>query len=233
MKCSRCWSEKSDFAEDQEFAVLDIEDYKRICVLGIGRPMGVRWEIEGWKVKESGRYRSGVCTDCAKTIMHAAKRKRLLMTTVGLSFLVLSWFSISRMDTMPIVGLIGGWFAFPILGFIMLILAYQLNMQAVAFDVYHRKAWVANGGKTLLASYGVLPRQGGVRTRFVLENWEQIRASYEEERRESGWSHFLITLHANLIPDEHPSKQSTLERFKAAHMGEIMDQYPHSNRPSG
>lgn len=230
MKCSRCKTEKNDFVEDLEFAVLDVEDYKRIYVLGVGWPAGVRWEIEGWKVSESGRYRSGVCADCAKTIRPMLKKKRLIMAGLGMGFLLLSPLAISLTDKMPVVGLIGGWLVFPVAGFITLILAYQLNKKSTAFDEYHRKAWESGEGRVLHSSSGIFPRQKDVQMRFVLKDWEQARASYEEERKESGWSHFIIALHSSLSADQQPSKQRTLEAFKAGHMGEIMDRHPHKSR---
>lgn len=230
MKCSRCGNEKTDFAEDLEFVVLDVEDYKRILVLGTGWPVGVRWEIEGWKVSEAGRYRSGVCADCAKTIRAMLKKKRLRLAGLGLGFLVLSPLAISLTDKMPVVGLIGGWFVFPLAGAITLIMAYQLSKKSTAFDEYHRKAWEPGGGAKLHASYGLLPRQKGVQMRFLLKDWEQLRAPYEEERRESGWSHFITTIHSTPSADRQPPKQEILEAFKAKHMGEIMDRHPHKKR---
>lgn len=66
--------------------------------------------------------------------------------------------------------------------------------------------------------------------RFLCADWEQIRSSYEDERKESGWSHFIITLHSTPSADRQPSKQQTLEAFRAKHMGEIMDGHPHKKR---
>jgi hypothetical protein len=233
MKCSRCGTEKSDFAEDREFVVLDVEDYKRILVLGMGWPSGVRWEIEGWKVSKAGQYRSGICSDCAKEIRPVLKRKRLKMAGIGIGFLLLSPLSITMMDQIPVIGLIGGWFVFPVAGFAALIWAYQRNKESMSFDVYHRKLWEADRGKTLHASYGMYPRQRGVQMRLVLKDWEQFSATYEEEQSESGWSHFIITIHSSLTSDRQPSKQETLEWFKARHMGEIMDRYPHKEKKAG
>jgi len=112
----------------------------------------------------------------------------------------------------------------------MLIMAYQVSKKSRAFDEYHRKAWESGGGKALHASYGCLPYQKGIHMRFVLSDWEQVRASYEKERQESGWSHFIVKLHNTLASEEQPSKQRTLEAFKAGHMGEIMGRYPHKSR---
>lgn len=230
MKCSRCGNEKVDFAEHLEFVVLDVEDYKRILVMGVGWPSGGRWEIEGWKVGEAGRYRSGVCADCAKTIRLMLKKKRLGMSGLGLGFLLLSPLAISLTDKMPVVGLIGGWFVLPIAGLITLIMAYQLTKKSVAFDGYHREAGRSAGFMALHTSCGLLPRQKDVQMRFLCADWEQIRASYEDERKESGWSHFIITLHSTPSADRQPSKQQTLEAFRAKHMGEIMDGHPHKKR---
>jgi hypothetical protein len=222
--------EKSEFAEDLEFAVLDVEDYKRILALGTGWPSGVRWEVEGWKVNEVGRYRSGVCADCARAIRPMLRKKRLIMVAVGLGFFLLCPLSISQIDRMPVVGLIGGWFLFPCAGFISLILAYQLYKTSGALDGFHRKAWKSGGGKTLHASYGMLPRQKGVQMRYLLKDWASIRDSYEEERRASGWSHFIVKLQSTLAADSQPTRQQTLEAFGAGHMGEIMDRHPHKSR---
>jgi hypothetical protein len=230
MKCSCCETQKLDFAEDRQFVVLEIEDYKRISALGIGRPMGLRWEIEGWKVGEVGRYRSAICADCASTIGAGLSKKRLVMTATGLGFLVLSGLSIWMTDSMPVVALVGGWFIFPILGLATLVMAHQLGKQAVGFDVHHRRAWDIGKDRKLFASYGVLPRERGVLTRFLLEDWEKVQASYLDERRRSGWSHFIITLRSSLAADEQPSIERTLEAFKAAHMGEVMDQHPHTKQ---
>mgnify|MGYP001308213007 CR=1 FL=1 len=230
MECSRCGVEKTDFAEDLEFAVLDVEDYKRIYVLGTGWPSGFRWEIEGWKVREAGRYRSGVCADCAKALVPALRKKRLKMVGIGLSILALSPISISLIDKIPFVGLIGGWFVFPTAGLITLILAYQLNKKSAIHDTYHRKAWKSGGGKALHASYGMLPRQKDIQMRFLFPDWEKVKAEYEKERAESGWSHFISARHFTLAADDHPTTEQTLEYFKAKNMGEVMDRYPHKKK---
>jgi hypothetical protein len=230
MKCSRCGIEKNELAEDLEFVVLDVEDYKRITPIGVGWPSGVRWEIEGWKVSETGRYRSAVCADCAKALIPILRKKRLAMVGAGLLSLALSPISISMMDKIPIIGFFGGWFVFPIAGFAAFIMAYQRHTKQVVFDGYHRKAWSAGGGQALHASYGLLPRQKDIQMRFLLSEWEQIRASYGEERAESGWSHFIIARHFTLSADDQPTKEQTLEYFEAKHMGEVMDRHPHKKR---
>lgn len=230
MICSRCGTEKTDFAEDLEFVVLDVEDYKRITPYTTGLPIGNQWEIEGWKVSEAGRYRSGVCADCAKAIAPMLKKKRLLLVGLGVFLLALSPISISLIDTIPTVGLIGGWFVFPAAGIITLITAFMLSKKGAAYDTCHRKAWTSGGGKALHASYGLLPRQKSIQMRFLIKDWEQLRPSYEDERRESGWSHFIITRHSTLSADQRPSKPQALEAFGAKHMGEIMDRYPHKKK---
>ena len=152
------------------------------------------------------------------------------MVGIGLLILALSPISIAMIDKIPVVGLIGGWFVFPAAGLITLILAYQLNKKSAIHDTYHRKAWRSGGGKALHASYGMFPRQQGVQMRFLVPDWEQLRSSYEKERTESGWSHFINTRHYTLAADDHPTKEQTLEYFKAKHMGEVMDRYPHKKK---
>lgn len=230
MKCSRCGFERSDFAEDLEFAVLNVEDYKRVLVSMAGRPAGYQWEIEGWKLGEAGRYRSGICAACAKDIGPALKKKRLKTAGLGAVLLLLSPVALSLWSKMPAVGLIGGVFVFPIAGLITLIAAYQTTRKGAALDVYHRRAWESAGGGRLHASYGFLPRQKGLQMRFAVPDWDKVRAEYDDERRESGWSHFIQTRHFTLSSDDHPSKKEALEMFGAVHMGEIMDRYPHTGR---
>ena len=200
MKCSRCGTEKTEFSEDLEFVVLDVEDYKRITPYTTGWPTGNDWEIEGWKASEAGRYRSGVCADCAKALAPMLKKKRLRMVGLGLFILALSPISISMMDKIPLVGLIGGWFLFPFAGIITLIMAYQLNKKSVVLDGFHQKAWRSGGGKALHASYGLWPRQKGVQMRILVPDWEKVKAGHEEERRASGWSYIIITRHFTLRP---------------------------------
>lgn len=229
MKCSRCGTEKTDFAEDLEFVVLDVEDYKRILPYTVGWPVGNTWEIEGWKVSEAGRYRSGVCADCAGALAPLLKKKRLWMAGLGLLLLALSPISITKMGSSP-VGLIGGWFVFPIAGLVTLIMAYQLNKKSVVLDGFHRKAWTSGGGKTLHASYGMWPRQKGVQMRMLVPDWERARAGHEAERRASSWSHFIITRRSTLGSDTQPTVAQTLETFGAKHMGEVMDAHPHKKK---
>jgi hypothetical protein len=230
MKCSVCGNEKSDFAEDREFVVLDVEEYKRIVALGLGWPAGVRWEIEGWKLREAGRYRSGVCTDCAPSIQAATAAHRARLTAVGLFVLALSPVSFALWDKLPALGLIGGCFVFPIVGLCTLIGAYQTGRKGVAFDKYHRLAWEAGGGAKLHASYGFYPYQSGLGMRLTSADWEQVREAQDAERHASGWSRFVITRHVTMASDDHPSRADTLAAFKAGHMGEVMDSRPHKGR---
>jgi hypothetical protein len=228
--CSRCGLEKSEFAEDLDFVVLDVEDYKRITALSTGWPSGAAWEIEGWRVSEAGRYRSAVCADCAMALAPMMKKRRLTLVGLGLFFLTLSPISIALIDKIPVVGFFGGWFLFPVAGIAALIMAHQLNKKSVVMDRLHRKAWRSGGGKVLHASYGMWPRQKGVQMRFLVPDWEKVRAGHEEERRASGWSHFIITRHSTLSADDRPTVPQTLESFGAKHMGEVMDAYPHKKK---
>lgn len=230
MKCSRCGTDKTDFAEDLEFVVLDVEDYKRILPYTVGWPVGNTWEIEGWKVSEAGRYRSGVCADCAKALAPLLKKRRLGMVGLGLFILALSPISIAMIGKVPVIGFFGGYFIFPVAGIAAFIMAYQLNKRSVVLDGFHRKAWRSGGGKALHASYGMWPRQKGVQMRFLVPDWEKAKAGHEEERRASGWSHFIITRHSTLGSDAQPTVAQTLETFGAKHMGEVMDAHPHKKK---
>jgi hypothetical protein len=230
MKCSRCGLDKSEFAEDLEFVVLDVEDYKRVTPYTTGLPVGNQWEIEGWKASEAGRYRSAVCGDCEKALVPVLKKKRLKMVGLGLFILALSPISISMIDKVPVVGFFGGYFIFPIAGIAAFIMAYQLNKKTAVLDSFHRRAWTSGGGKTLHASYGLWPRQKGVQMRFLVPDWDKAKAGHEEERRASGWSHFIITRHSTLSADTCPTVPQTLETFGAKHMGEVMDRYPHKKK---
>lgn len=230
MKCSACGQEKADFAEDREFVVLDVEQYKRIVALGIGWPAGVRWEIEGWKLREAGRYRSGVCAQCAPSIGAAATQRRYRLLLLGLAVLALSPVSIALWDKLPALGLIGGCFVFPIVGLCTLIGAWQSTRKGAEFDTFHRRIWEAGGGLKLHASCGFYPYASGVGMRLAPADWEQVREAQDSERRASGWSRFIITRHVTMAPDDHPSPAETVAAFKAGHMGEVMDSREHKGR---
>jgi hypothetical protein len=224
----------------------------------------VTWEIEGWKVSEAGRYRSGVCDACTKAISLKNRKRRRILASIGFFFLLFCPVCIYLLNSPPAIfrpamsnaveegptvqsvrnhalhhdysdwsgdakiALLIGFIPFTSIGACMLMYAYSLK-KAVAIDVYHRKVWEEANAKTLAPSWGILPRRKGLLGRFVLADWETLRSSYEQERLESGWSHFILK-RSQAYSTVSPAKQEALERFKAKHMGEIMDRFPHKNR---